>query len=575
MRGSAFSTKVPAPRSTRHQFSTQSYLFGLVAAAVIPVLAFAAFLLTRYAATERARFESDAAQIAHHVALVVDGELEGFVSLLKGLATSSALATNDLRQFHMEATRLVAGKDEIVVLRDLGTGQILNTRRDFGTPLPPAVPLSPADRTTFAAGRPVFSEVYPSPLTGELRIAVAIPIARDDEPTYVLAITVPVSRVHEALVPAVPTGWIVGVGDRNGTYVTRSVRHEEVAGKPGLPEYLAKTVNRSGTFTSPNYDGVEILAGYYWSDFSGWLFAANIRQETVETPLRQSLTILAALGTAALTLSALLAYLFGKGFTAATAGLAQRAASLGEGRPVHPMPSRIAEFTLVGDALASAASAIEERAHERQRTSEQLRTLINELNHRVKNMLATVQSIALHTLRGAGSIEDARKALTDRLVALAKAHDVLTRENWEGAELHQIVAGVTGPHAGGKRFVISGPPVWLSPALSVSLSLALHELVTNAAKYGALSAEGGSVTISWEVTDPLDDPHLKLCWIERGGPLVQSPTRQGFGTRLIERSLSDESGGTATILYETEGLVCRMETPLRRRSRPLATTPAA
>src|SRR5262245_62623868 len=120
---SASSTEVLASRQTPHQFSTQTYLFGLVAAAVIPLLAFAAFLLTRYAATERARFESDAAQIARHVALVVDGELEGLVALLKGLATSSALATNDLAQFHAEANRLVAGKDEIVVLRDLGTGQ--------------------------------------------------------------------------------------------------------------------------------------------------------------------------------------------------------------------------------------------------------------------------------------------------------------------------------------------------------------------------------------------------------------------------------------------------------------------
>jgi two-component sensor histidine kinase len=571
---------VHSPRPTRRKnpkqrrFSTQTYLFGLVAAVVIPVLAFAAFLLIRYAVTERGRFESDAAQIARQVALVVDGELMGLVALLTGLATSSALATNDLAQFHVEANRLVDGRDEIVVLRDLGSGQLLNTRRPFGTPLPPAVPLSPADQAAFAAGRPVLSEVYVSPLTGELRIAVALPIARDGAPVYVLAITVPTSRIRDALLPAVPPGWIVGVGDRNGAYVTRSTRHEDVTGKPGLPEYLAKAVDRSGTFTSSNRDGVALLAGYYRSEFSGWLFAANIPQETVEAPLWQSLTVLATLGTAALTLSALLAYLFGKGFTAATTGLAQRAAALGEGRPVPPMPSRVAEFALVGDALASAAAAVEERARERQRTSEQLRLLINELNHRVKNMLATVQSIALHTLRGTVSMEQARKTLTDRLVALAKVHDVLTRESWEGAELRDIIAGVTSPHDGGNRFVVNGPAVWLTPALSVSLALALHELVTNAAKYGALSAERGSVTISWEVTDPPGDPRLWLRWVERGGPPVRAPTRQGFGSQLIERSLSAENGGKATIDYAAEGLVCLMETPLRHHAAPVETIPA-
>ena len=238
-----------------------------------------------------------------------------------------------------------------------------------------------------------------------------------------------------------------------------------------------------------------------------------------------------------------------------------------------PMPSRVTEFALVGDALASAAAAVEERARERQRTSEQLRVLINELNHRVKNMLATVQSIALHTLRGPLSMDEARKALTDRLIALAKVHDVLTRERWEGAELRDIIAGVTSPHAGENRFVVSGPPVWLSPALSVSLALALHELVTNAAKYGALSAEHGTVTISWEVSDPLGDPRLKLRWVERGGPPVRAPTRQGFGSQLIERSLSAENGGRATIDYASEGVICRMETPLRRQGAPVETAP--
>jgi two-component sensor histidine kinase len=188
-------------------------------------------------------------------------------------------------------------------------------------------------------------------------------------------------------------------------------------------------------------------------------------------------------------------------------------------------------------------------------------------------MLATVQSIALHTLRGAGSMEEARKALTDRLIALAKVHDVLTRESWEGAELYDLIAGVTSPHAGGNRFVINGPPVWLTPALSLSIALALHELVTNAVKYGALSAECGSVTISWEVTDPHGHPRLTLRWVERGGPPVRTPTRLGFGSRLIERSLSAESG-TATIDYASEGLVCLMETPLRGQAAPVETTPA-
>ncbi|HWT31398.1 MAG TPA: histidine kinase, partial [Propylenella sp.] len=216
-------SKLPLPR----RLSTQTYLLALVAAVVIPLLAFAAFLLTRYAETERARFEAGAAQLARQVGLIVDGELAGLVAVLKGLATSSALTEGDFGQFYLEARRLVLGSDQIVVLRDLGTRQFLNTQLPFGSPLPPAIAITPAESAAFAAGRPVISEVYLSPVSGEARVAAAIPVFRDDRPKYILAITVPTSRILGALAPAVPPGWIIGVGDRDGTYVARSERHEE------------------------------------------------------------------------------------------------------------------------------------------------------------------------------------------------------------------------------------------------------------------------------------------------------------------------------------------------------------
>jgi two-component sensor histidine kinase len=199
---------------------------------------------------------------------------------------------------------------------------------------------------------------------------------------------------------------------------------------------------------------------------------------------------------------------------------------------------------------------------ERKQAEDQRRLLLHELNHRVKNTLATVQSIALQTLRGATSLPQARDALTDRLVALAKAHDPLTRESWEGAELHDIVAGATAPHAGTGRFEVEGPPVWLTPALSLSLALALHELATNAAKYGALASSEGRVRISWEVTGPLQAERLRLEWREQGGLPVRPPAHRGFGTRLIERSFSADLDGSATIDFAPDGVRCLIEAPL-------------
>jgi two-component sensor histidine kinase len=482
---------------------------------------------------------------------VVDSELAAFAALLQGLASSSA----------REAKRLVQGGDAIIVLREPGPRQIFNTERSFGAELPPAVPIPAADLATFAAGRRLVSDVYLSPLSGEPRVAIALPILKDGTVAHILAITFPTTRIRDAL-PAVSPGWIVSVGDKNGTMVTRSVRHDEISGKPGLPEYLAKAVGRSGAFTATSFEGTRLLAGYYRSELSEWLVGANIAEAVVEAPLWRSLIALASLGAAALTISAILAYLFGTTFTAATAGVAERAAALGEGRPVSPMPSRLIEFAAVSEALADAAAAIEQRAREREQSEQQRQLLVNELNHRVKNTLATVQSIVLQTLRGSASITQANEAISSRLVALAQAHDVLTRESWEGAELHDLAVDVTRPHGGTDRFTIGGPQVWLPPALALSLALALHELATNASKYGSLSSETGTVALEWDVVSAPEKPRLVLQWSERGGPPVTPPTRQGFGTRLIQRSLAEAIGGNVAVDYQPQGLVCRIEAPL-------------
>src|SRR4051812_2017022 len=225
--------RVRLPRLLLRRISTQFYLLTLVAAVVVPLLAFGAFLLTRYAATERARFERDASQIARQVALVLDGELAGLEALLKGLSVSSALERGDLAQFYLEARRLVDGRDELVVLRNLDTSQLLNTQLAFGISLPPARPLSPGERDAFESGRTVVSGVYQSPISGEPRVAVALPVGRSGAKVHVLAITVPTSRFRDVLLPAVPPGWTVGVGDRNGTYVTRFGAGQPTPRPPG------------------------------------------------------------------------------------------------------------------------------------------------------------------------------------------------------------------------------------------------------------------------------------------------------------------------------------------------------
>jgi two-component sensor histidine kinase len=203
---------------------------------------------------------------------------------------------------------------------------------------------------------------------------------------------------------------------------------------------------------------------------------------------------------------------------------------------------------------------------DRKRSEEHREFLAAELNHRVKNSMATMQSIAHQTLRNASTVEQALTDLNARLHSLASAHDVLTRESWDGAALTDIIAGALRPFATSKeRFDINGPYVWLSSQMSLAMVMALHELATNAVKYGALSNNDGRVELKWHVTTDDAARRLHLRWEESGGPTVTPPTRRGFGSRMIERVLAAEFGGTAQVRYLPGGVTFKIDAPLPAR----------
>jgi len=212
------------------------------------------------------------------------------------------------------------------------------------------------------------------------------------------------------------------------------------------------------------------------------------------------------------------------------------------------------------------ASKIARDITERKRADEQRQLLINELNHRVKNTLATVQSLVMQTLRNTERSADARSLIDARLTALARAHDLLTAENWEGAYLREVVERALMAFTAGARVEVGGPVVRLTPKQALALSIALHELATNAAKYGALSNEAGRVALKWELRGEMGNQVLHLNWRESGGPSVSPPTRVGFGSRLIERNLAYELGGEARIDYLPEGVEANISTPVERRA---------
>ena len=666
----------------KSRYSARTYLLGLVAAAIVPVWLFAAYVLVSFALSQQQTYRAQSIELARQSATVVDGELRDMLTRIDGLARSAAFEEGDLARAHAEARRLVAGTDQIILLRDLAQRQFLNTQVDFGSPLPPAIAISADALAGFQAGQSRVSNVYFSPISNEPRIAVARPIVLRDGSRALLAISTPTSAIHRVLVPSVPKGWVVGVGDRSGTYVTRSARHDEVTGKPGVAEYLSKAQGISGSFTSVNQFGEQLLAGYYRSQYSGWLYGANISLAVVEAPLWRSLFGVVGIGAVALAVSLLLAFLMSKVLTGETRNLAAQALALGAGRPVQPLETRFAEFELVSDAFVDADAMIRERTSEleavlntvpvavwftydaagkqvirnryarelmrlpadntkpfgspgevidtvamkdgqvvaredrpltkamrgqltdneeflyrlpdgaemtllssarpindaggkivgavqvsvditeRKNAETQRRLLAKELDHRVKNNLAIVQALVHQTLRNADNLGDAQTEIVARLSALANAHDILTRNAWLEGDLRTTVEATVLTQASPDRVSMAGPTVTLSPGQVMTISLGMHELTTNAVKYGALSNETGKVSIRWQVLETDAGRQLALEWTERGGPPVVQPSKRGFGSRLLERMTASE-GGSATRAFDPEGLSCTLTLPLQ------------
>ncbi|SDN71723.1 sensor histidine kinase [Afipia sp. GAS231] len=217
---------------------------------------------------------------------------------------------------------------------------------------------------------------------------------------------------------------------------------------------------------------------------------------------------------------------------------------------------------LLTQAKLSAATLLAQAgidAKEREAADKLQKLILEELHHRIKNTLATVGAIASQSLRNASSMRDAQHAIEGRLLALGRAHDLLLQVRWTGADLRKIVSGATEPfdNADRPRFSIDGPDVEIASGAVIAIAMTLNELCTNTTKFGALSVPDGHVGVSWVV----DAARLRFTWKEQGGPVVAAPTRQSFGTRLIE-TLGRQLKGDVKLAYAPDGFVYVLDVPL-------------
>ncbi len=217
-----------------------------------------------------------------------------------------------------------------------------------------------------------------------------------------------------------------------------------------------------------------------------------------------------------------------------------------------------------GEIVEHFTSFVDVTQHRQQQAQQKM--LIDELNHRVKNTLATVQAIVAQAFRKPFDPKTIKDAIEGRIYALSRSHDLLTQENWTGADLRDLIVSALEPfgvkNGRAERFLITGENIHVPPKVTLTLGIALHELATNAVKYGAFSNEEGSILIQWHIESGVDGDKVVLSWTEQDGPSVEMPTRKGFGSQFIERGLAHELEAVVKLDYRREGFVCRIDIPI-------------
>ncbi|HLG83801.1 MAG TPA: sensor histidine kinase [Bradyrhizobium sp.] len=480
----------------------------LVAGTSLPLIMFAAGVVFHDYVKDRREATQRVLETVRALRLTLDAEMRRMTGGLQVLSLTDALRSGDFVHFGNMASGFLDqyGKDGVILVSDRD-GRIL-----FPAVAPDAP--TPAQRNNlaivdkvFATGQPQYSNLFYGAVKQKWIMTVDVPVMRDGKVVYDISFSPPLEMFQSMVEKQRPNAdWTVTLLDGDGVVFARIPNPESTVGKRASPTlYAALFKSPEATMDSTSLEGVSLITGFSRSPLTGWTIAAGLTEGSLVAPLWRNLAIASITGGVML--------LIGLAFAV------RMATTIARGELLHDL-------------------------------------LIEELNHRVKNTLAILQAIAVQSFRSATRAE--REKFEGRLGALAEAHNLLSSEKWRGSELKDVLVRVLQPYVinGPERVKMFGPRVPLSPRLAVVLSMIVHEIATNAAKYGALSNDFGTVGVDWEVLPGTAGDILRLIWTESGGPPVTAPVRRGFGSRLIERSARDQLGGEATVDFLPRGVVC-------------------
>jgi two-component sensor histidine kinase len=522
----------------------------LLAAAILPALAFSGFLLQRTSQAQQDIVATLAEATAGAAAQTVDRQLQGMLTTARSLGTVQSLEPSSLEDFYLGATTALAGTSSFVAVIDSEYNQLINTRRPFGQPLEKASNVEPL-RRAFETHKPQISDGFFGRTAQQWVFNAILPWERQDSEPLLLVITQNADTLAETLaMENLRGGWNAVIVDNAGIVLASTLMSSDI----GKPFFLNASANgetpfqHDVAFSGRRYELITKVA-----PTSGWRVVIWAETEVVLRPMYRSFRLLLLGGLALAAVGGFAAWILGRQLTKSVRQLADDAQRLGSGKDVPARTFPVLELSGVSLALSEAAAS-------RKASENEIRFLMREVAHRSKNQLAVVASLAKQSAPSAGTVEEFSETFQQRIQGLARSTDLLIAGSVGGVELAELLKVQVAPFqpTGFDSFNMEGPAFRLSSQAAQTLGLVFHELATNAAKYGAFSTPEGQLFIKWQ----REAETLNLVWRETLAGVKQPSDRRGFGTHLIDRTLGRALGAKIERDFRTDGLEIRFEIPV-------------
>ncbi len=542
-------TGTPAPQSGGRAIAI--YLIALVLAILIPALAVALVLLNRTNDAQQNVLAALTNATVQAMGQSIDREITGMTTTLRVISTSQTLEEGDLAAFHERAVMALAGTGSYLIAVDDEFQQLVNTRVAYGTPLGPT---SDPETALRAIDRNVatISPIFFGQVAQTFVFNVWLPV-KDVAPVRLVSMTQNARNLEPALQSRqLPAGWHAALVDANNAVIAATAGADLTIGSI-LPIRRFRDDDPAQSWTEEDFKGMPVVTAEWRSGYTGWRVIAWASSAQVQKPLQDSVLQLALWGLIIALLASAVSALIARRISSSVKGLQMDAARMGRGEAVYPRTYPIAEIADVSHALADAS--------EKRMTAERdIRFLMRELAHRSKNQMAVIAAMAKQTAKGATDIQSYVTALERRIMGLARSTDLLLAHGRAGVMLADLIDQQLGPFRPPKadRVTIEGPVLRINPQGAQILGMALHELATNATRYGAFAEAEGRLELTWNTTETT----LAMRWREHlGRPLVVGE-RSGFGTTVLRTMVGGALGAQVDRVVHADGVEWLFNVPL-------------